>query len=437
MKADLVIRDVKIFSNDKLENGDLAFCEGKIIHTHGKFFGHFNEEHLFSGAIALPGLIDSQVHFREPGLIHKEDLESGSQSAVMGGICTYFEMPNTNPSTSTVSLIRQKCEIASRKSWANYGFFIGATGTNTDQLILAQKEIGCIGVKIFLGSSTGNLLLFDKESLLEIFEKVSMTISIHSEDEDLLNKRIQIKNDATSVHAHLIWRNEETALLATKRIVQLARQKNKKIHILHVTSKAEIEFLASQKDICTVEVTPQHLTLFAPDCYDRLGTLAQMNPPIREDEHRQALWKALKSGVIDVIGSDHAPHTLEEKNKGYPNTPSGMPGVQTTLPLLLNYVNQKKLALNDVVRLLAINPAKIFNLKNKGKIEIGMDADITLVDLEKSFEIKNQDQKSKVAWTPFHGTKGKGCPVATIVSGAMAMKENNLINKNAQAIKRF
>lgn len=437
MKAELVIRDVKIFqSSTDLKSGDIAFYQGKIIHTTGKYTGPFQEELFFNGAIALPGIIDSQVHFREPGPTHKEDLETGSQSAVMGGVTTFFEMPNTNPSTSTIELLTAKCQLAAKKSWANYGFFIGATKDNLGELKKAEELKGCIGVKIFLGSSTGNLLLFDTDSLLNIFSEIKMPISIHSEDEEILKERMLIFQQAKSVHAHPDWRNVESALKSTQRIVSLAREKNKKIHLLHITSQEEMEFLAGNKDICTVEVTPQHLTLFAPECYDQLGTLAQMNPPIREKRHQEALWAGIKNKTVDIIGSDHAPHTLQEKGQSYPQSPSGMPGVQTTLQIMLNHVHNGKLNLADVVRLLSQNPATIFGLKSKGKIEIGADADLTIIDLEKSWEIKNEEQKSKVNWSPFHQKKGKGQAIATIVSGKIAMKEGQLQERNGLSINR-
>ena len=377
----------------------------------------------------MPGVIDSQVHFREPGLTHKEDIAHGSKAALLGGVTTFLEMPNTTPPTTSEKTIAQKVEIAARNSYANFGFFIGADGNNLEQLVNSQKYLGCCGIKIFLGSSTGTLLLYKKEKLEEIFSKVNIPIAVHSEDEEMLRQRIAIHRQAKKVHAHLEWRNEQTALSSTVKIIDIARNTGKKLHILHVSSKDEMEYLASCKDICTVEVTPQHLTIHAPECYDRLGTYAQMNPPIRNLEHQKGLWRGIESKIVDVIGSDHAAHTREEKDKGYPHSPSGMPGVQTLLPIMLDHVHRKHLSLARLVELICKNPAKLYGLKGKGELKIGADADISLVDLKRKHIFRHEQMASKCGWTPFDGVEVTGMPVMALVRGQIVMKEGKIMGK--------
>ncbi len=376
--------------------------------------------------LLLPGVIDSQVHFRWPGGGHKEDIGSGSRAAALGGITTFLEMPNTNPPTTNHQALHDKLAFAEQNSVTNYGFFMGATGDNLEDLKELQGHPGACGIKIFLGSSTGDLLLYEPAKLRAILENTWVAISCHSEDEELLQKRRHLRDTGQTAHAHLEWRNEETAFSCTRKLLHLARECGRKVHVLHITSKAEIEFLAGMKDFCTVEVTPQHLTLEAPDCYDRLGTFAQMNPPIRGGEHRRALWQAVRDGTVDVIGSDHAPHTREEKERGYPHSPSGMPGVQTLLPLLLDAVNRGDLELARLVELVCTGPAKLFRLEGKGAIRPGFHADLTVVDMERNHTITDAEQASRVGWTPFAGHKVQGMPVMTVVNGVVVMEDGQL-----------
>lgn len=375
----------------------------------------------------LPGIIDSQVHFREPGLDHKEDLHTGSKSAALGGVTTFLEMPNTNPPTIDAESIAYKVARGRETSFTNFGFFMGATENNLENLLAASEVEGCCGIKIFLGSSTGSLLLYDKEKLTKIFESCSLPIALHSENELMLRERRPIRDAAKDVHAHYDWRNVDTALSSTQMILDLARETGKRVHVLHISTKEEMELLATYQDVATVEVTPQHLTLSAPEDYDRLGTYAQMNPPIRSADHRDGLWEGLTNGTVDVIGSDHAPHLKEEKDKGYPNSPSGMPGVQTILTIMLDHVNQGRLTLEKLVNLLCLRPAELYSLRNKGKLAIGYDADITIVDMNKTHTIANGEQASKCGWTPYDGKKVKGFPVRTIVHGHTVMDNGELV----------
>ena len=374
----------------------------------------------------LPGIIDTQTHFREPGSTDVEDLESGSRAAVLGGVTSLFEMPNTNPPTSNLVEFDKKLQLAKNRMHSNYAFYFGATPGNIDLLSKLKDLEGCCGVKLFAGSSTGKLLV-DKEADIEkVISNSDRIVSIHSEDEEILRLRKKFikKGD---VHSHPEWRNTECAMSSTRRVVKIAERYNKKIHVLHVTTKEEVDFLAMHKKNVTFETTPQHLTLYAPDCYDKLGTYAQMNPPLRTKEHYDRLWVAIKNNIVDVLGSDHAPHSKENKDKEYPNTPSGMPGVQTIFPVMIDHVNNGKLTLEQLIKLMCENPCRIFGIKNKGYIKEGYDADLTIVDMNKEVTIKNEMIASKCGWTPFNNHKVKGYPVGTIVNGNLVMSEGKVI----------
>lgn len=383
------------------------------------------------GLTVLPGLIDSQVHFREPGMTHKEDLESGTRSAAMGGITSIFEMPNTVPATTTKEAFEDKLARAKDRAWVNYAFFVGGSPENVDQLAELEKLPGCSGIKVFMGSSTGTLLVEDDPTLEKIFRSGHRRVILHSEDEPRLRERRQIAIDSGDVKDHPVWRDVETATTSTKRLLALARKTGRKVHVLHVTSAEEIELLRAEKDIASVEVLPQHLTLAAPDCYERLGTKAQQNPPIREARHRQALWDGVLSGVVDVMGSDHAPHTLEEKARPYPQSPSGMPMVQTLVPVMLNHISKGKLSLLKFVELMSEGPRRIFGCKTKGRIAEGLDADFTIVDLKRKETVTKEWIQSRSAWSPFEGETFTGWPVMTIVGGQVVMKDGQLLVKAA------
>lgn len=380
------------------------------------------------GLHVLPGVIDSQVHFREPGLTHKEDLGSGSACAALGGVTTFFEMPNTQPSTTTPELLAWKVRRARETSWVDFAFYVGASPENADELATLENLEGCVGVKVFLGSSTGNLLVDDPAVLACVLKSGRRRVACHSELESRLKER---KPLAKTVQDHPVWRDEECAVQSTRALLEAARKAGRKVHVLHTTTAGELPLIAAARDLATCEVTPQHLTLEAPDCYDRLGTLAQMNPPIREARHRKALWEAVRSGLVDVLGSDHAPHTREEKSKPYPASPSGMPGVQTLLPLMLNHVHEGRLSLERVVDLTAHGPARIFGLPDKGRLEPGRDADMVLVDLKCDHVITSAEQRTKCGWTPFDGMTVRGFPIATLLRGKFVMREGVLQGKPA------
>jgi dihydroorotase len=424
---DLVIRGGKVYVDGGFKDLEVGILDGKIEDI-GPNLGDAREVVELKDEVVYPGFIDSQVHFREPGLTGKEDLESGSKAAALGGVTTFFEMPNTNPSTTTKESIEVKVNIAKEKSYVNFAFFMGATGDNIEELRKVSGLEGCCGIKIFLGSSTGSLLLYEKNALLEVFKETKGMISCHSENEEMLKERKPMLENSTSAHDHAKWRNVETALSSTMRLIDIAREAGRKVHVLHISSKDEMEFLAKNKDACTVEALPQHLTLYAPDCYDRLGTYAQMNPPIRSIEHREGIWQGVLNGTVDVIGSDHAPHLRSEKDRGYPNSPSGMPGVQTIVPLMLDYVAQGKISDSDIVRLMCERPSELFSL-NKGQIKKGFDADFTIVRKNDSWVVKDEDQASKCGWTPFNGKEMNTKIVSTIVGGEIVMKDGKLLKR--------
>ncbi len=415
---DLILRNGTVWTPGGPEKVDVAVRDGKIA-----AIGTFSEaaEALdCTGLTILPGVIDTQVHFREPGLEHKEDLESGSRAAVLGGVTAVFEMPNTKPNTDTAEALADKLRRAEGRMWCDHAFYVGATADNAERLAELEREPGCAGVKIFMGASTGNLLVAGDSDLRRVLASGRRRVAVHAEDEPRMNARLdeRVEGDPSS---HPVWRDDESAILATRRILAIARETKRRIHILHVTTPAELELIAGHKHIATCEVTPQHLTLAGEEAYPRLGTYAQMNPPIRSSAHRQGLWHWLNQGVPDVIGSDHAPHSKEEKSQPYPASPSGMPGVQTLLPLMLNHVAHGRTSLARLVDLTSAGAQRVFGLIGKGRIAAGWDADFTIVDLKAEWTVENAWLASKCGWSPFEGMRLRGRPVGTIIRGRRVM----------------
>ncbi|MEM7652110.1 MAG: dihydroorotase [Pseudomonadota bacterium] len=388
-----------------------------------------------TGLHVLPGLIDTQVHFREPGLEHKEDLATGTASAAMGGITAVFDMPNTKPNLLTAQDMADKVGRATGRAHTDFAFYAGAADENAEALPMLERLPGCCGVKIFMGSSTGSLLVADDEKLEKVLRSGTRRVALHAEDEPRLLARKHLAEEEGHPRAHPVWRDVETALNATRRLLALARKTGRRVHVLHITTAEEMALLAANKDIATVEVLPQHLTMTAPECYERLGSLAQMNPPIREQRHQDALWQAISDGVVDCMGSDHAPHTLEEKAQPYPKSPSGLSGVQTTVPLMLNHVAAGKLTLERFVDLMSSGPNRIHGIAAKGRIALGYDADFTVVDLKAERTIEHGWIASKVGWTPFDGMEVTGWPIMTIVRGQFAMRDGVLVEPVGQPVR--
>lgn len=419
-----------------IAEADLGVRAGRIAAIGNLSGAKAAEVYEAKGLHVLPGVIDTQVHFREPGNEHKEDLESGSRAAVLGGVTAVFEMPNTSPPTTSRMAMEDKLSRARNRMHCDYAFYVGATPQNVGALSELESMPGVCGVKAFLGSSTGTLLLSEEEAIFAALKGGRRRMAVHSEDEARLKERNSFAKTGDP-RTHPVWRDAETARLSTERVLRLARAAGRKLHVLHVTTADELPLLADARDFATVETTPQHLTLAAPECYERLGTYAQMNPPIREAHHREALWKAVSEGLVDVIGSDHAPHTREEKNKTYPNTPSGMPGVQTLAPILLDHVNAGRLSLERFVDLTSAGAARIFGIAGKGRIAKGFDADFTIVDLKKKRKIENSWIASKCGWTPFDGMETTGWPVATIIRGKAVMRDHALTQASQGQPLRF
>ena len=388
--------------------------------------------------IILPGVIDSQVHFREPGLEGKENLESGMLAAVSGGVTAIFEMPNTNPLTITPETISDKLKRASKGAWSDYAFYLGGTMRTSSNLSEWENLKGVCGIKIFMGASTGDLMTASDEEVESVVANGQRVIAVHAEDQMIMmENQKNILGDSKDVAMHCKWRSPESCLSATQRVVNLAKKHNRRVHILHITTEQEMDFLSRNKDVASVELLANHLSLHAPECYERLGTLAQQNPPIREKSHQDALWKALNNDVVDIIASDHAPHTLDEKAETYPKSPSGTPGVQTLVPIMLNHVNDGKLSLSKLVSLWSYGPERVHRIHNKGRIKVGYDADFTIVDMDKEMMITNEQQKSKSKWTPFDGMKVKGWPTHTIVRGNCVMCNDEVLGQPIGEMVKF
>jgi len=422
---DLILKGGIVVNHDGEGIRDVGVRDGRIVAL-GDLFGASSGETIdCRGLHVLPGVIDSHVHFREPGLTHKEDLESGSLAAVMGGVTAVFEMPNTNPLTTSAEALADKVKRAHRRMHCDFAFYVGATRENTRDLGELERLPGAAGVKVFMGSSTGDLLIEDDEGVRAVLTAINRRAAFHSEDEYRLRERMNLRVEGDP-RSHPVWRDATAALMATRRLMTLARETGKRVHVLHVTTKEEAAFLADYKDVATAEATPAHLTLFAPDCYERLGTLAQLNPPIRDDEHRQGIWQGIGHGVIDTVGSDHSPHTREEKAVPYPKTHSGMPGVQTLVPLMLNHVNVGRLTLAGFVDLTSAGPMRVFGIAGKGRIAAGYDADFTVVDLKRKQTITDSWSVSRAGWTPYNDVEVTGWPVGTIIRGRRIMWEGTL-----------
>ena len=434
---DLILRNGTAVTPNGTLRTNIAVRDGRIRAIGDLLGASAAEEVDVRGLTVLPGVIDTQVHFREPGLEHKEDLESGTRAAAQGGVVAIFEMPNTKPSTTTADAIRDKLARARGRAWVDHAFFIGAASDNISHLAEWERIPGCAGIKVFMGSSTGNLLVADDETLGRVLAEGFRRIAVHCEDEGRLIERKHVAEEGAHPRVHHQWRDVETALMASTRLINLAEKAGRRVHVLHVTTAEEMAFLADYKDFATVETTPQHLTLAAPECYERLGTYAQMNPPIRGARHRDALWKAIADGTVDVLGSDHAPHTREEKDKPYPASPSGMTGVQTLVPLMLDHVKQGRLSLERLVDLTSAGPARIYNITGKGRIAVGYDADFTIVDMKAERIITNDWIESRCGWTPFDGQKVTGWPVATIVRGQTVMRDGQLLGSASGEPVRF
>ncbi len=420
----LLIRNARIARPDgSVLESDLACERGLIARIDANLSGPAQETIDAAGALLLPGAIDPQVHFREPGAPHKEDLGSGSRAAVAGGVTSFLEMPNTDPPTIDQRALDDKLARAAAKCVANYGFFIGATPDNLDTL---NRVAPVCGIKIFMGASTGSLLVDRAEDLERIFANGRRLIAVHAENEARLRARRALFAARTDAAVHSEIRDNQCALEATRLAVELSTRYRRRLHVLHLSTHEEVELLRAHKPPwITAEAIPNHLFLNAHD-YERQATLVQMNPPLRQAEDNTALWRALREGIIDIIATDHAPHTLEEKGRPYPQSPSGMPGVETSLPLMLTQMAEGACTLAEIQRWMCHGPAQAYGIPNKGKLEEGWDADLVLADMETERAVRNEALFTRVRWSPFAGRRLRGWPLYTVVGGEVAFAHGRI-----------
>lgn len=432
---DTLFKGGTVVNHDGTGRRDIGVRDGRI-EAIGAIDGRLAGEVIdCKGLHVLPGVIDSQVHFREPGLEHKEDLESGSRAAVLGGVTTVFEMPNTNPLTTDADRLADKIQRGTDRMHCDFAFWVGGTHENAGDVGDLERLPGAAGIKVFMGSSTGDLLVEDDVGVGAILRNTRRRAAFHSEDEYRLRDRLdeRVEGDPSS---HPVWRDVETAMRSTQRLVRIARENKARIHVLHISTAEEIAFLAQNKDVASCEALPNHLTFTAGDYAER-GTFIQMNPPIREAYHRAGIWRGIEQGVIDVLGSDHAPHTLEEKQTLYPASPSGMPGVQYLVPVMLNHVAEGRLTLERFVDLTSHGQQRLFGIARKGRIAKGYDADLTVVDLGRRETITNADAASRAGWTAFDGMTVTGWPVGTVVRGRRVMWDAELVTPSGGRAVNF
>ncbi|MBT7987923.1 MAG: dihydroorotase [Euryarchaeota archaeon] len=452
MTGNILISGATMVLPETTKLGDLRISDGIIseVSEPGTLESHDGEMFVDgTGLHILPGCIDPQVHFRDPGQPEKEDLGSGSAAAVSGGITSFLDMPNNAPSITTLEGMQGKLDTAARKCVNNYGFFIGATEDNVadlqDAVGTRDKPIaipGICGIKIFMGASTGTLLVSDRVALEKIFTETAGLIAVHAEDEDRMNERKKLVEGRTDIAAHAYYRDDITALLATKLSVELAVKTGHRLHILHLTSGIEADYLADycslpskaeQHPIITTEVLPQHLTFDETDV-EAQGVRLQMNPPIRYAADKEILWSRLRDGTIQCIATDHAPHTLEAKAKGFPKAPSGMPGVETSLSVMLTNVNDGKCSLEDVVRWMSTDVADCYQMIGKGKLEVGYDGDIVLVDMAAKAVVEDKNSWTRVGWNPFSGRELTGWPVLTVVDGTPVFERTSVTGQKGRLL---
>ncbi len=433
---DLVVKGGTLVNHSGIGKADIGVQDGKIARIGSIDNADAGETIDVTGLHVLPGVIDSQVHFREPGAEHKETLATGSRAAVLGGVTAVFEMPNTDPLTTNAEALADKVARGRSGMFCDFAFYVGATRENITELPDLERLEGAAGIKVFIGSSTGNLLVDDEESLSRILAVISRRAAFHSEDEARLIAREGIRRhgDPTS---HTEWRDPQAALIATEQLLRLAHEHGKRVHLLHISTGEEMKLLAAHKDVASVELTPQHLTLTSDEAYASLGNKAQMNPPLRDASHQEILWWGLHQGIADVLGSDHAPHTLEEKAEPYPASHSGMPGVQTLVPIMLDHVNAGRLTLERFIDLTSHGPQRIFGIACKGRVACGYDADFTIVDLKTRRTIEDEWIASVCGWTPFAGRTVTGWPRGTIIRGRRVMWEDEIIGQSGGEPVRF
>lgn len=424
---DLIIRGGTLVLPGGLVEADVAARGGRIVTIAPGPEATAAEVIDAQGLHVLPGLIDAHTHLRDNPEV--ENIPSGTRAAVLGGLAAVFDMPNGNPSITSQGHLDAKKAFAAGRSWCDLGLYVGAARTNIPDLATLELEAGVCAVKVFAGSSTGDLLVESDELLEAVMRSGRRRIAYHSEDEYRLRERKSLFHEGMPYAAHMEWRDVEAAFLGTRRLMALARKTGRPAHILHVSTAEELDYLADYRDIATVEVLLNHLTQWAPDAYDRLGPYAVMNPPIRDKRHWEAAWAAVRDGMVDVVGSDHAPHPRAAKEKPWPATAAGLTGVQTIVPLMLDHVSAGRLSLLRLADLMCAGPARVYGVLGKGRIVRGYDADFTLVDMKARRMIEESWIASPCGWSPFVGQSVQGWPVATIIRGRAVMREDEVLGE--------
>ncbi|QDH12918.1 dihydroorotase [Formicincola oecophyllae] len=434
---DLIIRNGLVYLPWGRVETSLGLRGGRIANLNVSVRDEADEVIDAHGLHVLPGLVDAHVHLREPGKEEAETIATGTEAAALGGIATVLEMPNTNPPVVDDATLAWQRQRIAETAHVDVGIYVGATHQNTPELARLEQAPGVCGVKVFAGSSTGTLMVADDAGIEAVLRSGHRRVSFHAEDEERLRERRGHFHPGQPYGCHAQWRDPECALRATKRIAALARKTGRPVHILHVSTEEETAFLAGERALVSTEVLASHLTLTGPECYERLGGRAVVNPPLRDQRHAEALWKAIRCGLIDVVSSDHAPHEAALKNKPWLECPSGLTGVQTLLPVMLNHVNMGRLSMQRLVDLMATGPARLYGMATKGRIALGQDADFTLVDLGRSWRIEDSWIASPAGWTPYDGMVVRGAPIATIVRGQVVMQDGALRTPNRGSVVRF
>ena len=437
MHYDLIIRGGTLVLPWGEERADVAVRDTRIAAIGALTADSADEVIDATGLHVLPGLIDSHVHLRDPGDAAVETLHTGTKAAVLGGIATVFDMPNTTPAIVDHERLDWKRGYVEEQSWCDVGLYVGGTKTNIDTLAELETEAGVCAIKVFAGSSTGTLMVEDDEHIERVMRAGRRRIAFHSEDEYRLQARKPNFHSGMPHRNHMEWRDEECAFLGTRRLMALARRTGRPAHILHVSTAEELEYLRDFRDIASVEVLVNHLTQVAPDCYDRLGGFGVMNPPIRGERHRAASWAAVADGTVDTVGSDHAPHSRAAKALPWPDCPAGLTGVQTLVPIMLDHVSAGRLSLSRLVDLMAAGPARVYGLVGKGRLAAGYDGDFTLVDMGRRRTIEDSWIVSPCGWTPFAGTTVQGWPVATVLRGRLVMRDDEVLGTPLGRLARF
>lgn len=434
---DLLIRGGTCVLPWGTEQTDVGVRHGHIVHVGPAGAATAAQVIDAAGLHVLPGLIDPHVHLRDPGDPAIESIPTGTKAAVLGGLTAVFDMPNTSPSITNAEKLAWKQGYVAEQAWCDMGLYVGGTRANTPDLPELEVAEGVCAVKVFAGSSTGDLMIEDDESLERVMRSGRRPIAFHSEDEYRLQARKPMFKSGDPHRRHMEWRDEEAAFLGTRRLMALARKTGRPAHILHVSTAEELEYMKDYRDVATVEVLVNHLTQVAPDCYDRLGGFGVMNPPIRGQRHMDAAWEAVRNGMVDTIGSDHAPHSRANKMKPWPDCPAGLTGVQTLVPVMLNHVNEGRLSLSHMAQLMSAGPARVYGVVGKGRLAAGYDADFTIVDMKKQRTITDEWIASPCGWTPFNGMAVTGWPVMTIIRGSTVMRDDEVQGSPAGKLVRF